>query len=580
MATLVSLNVGMPKDVSWRGRTVHTGVWKRPVTGPRMVRRLNIDGDGQGDLNGHGGEQRAVLVYQLDSYRHWEEFFGLDALEYGAFGENFTVDGFSDDEVCIGDRFRIGEAELEVTQPRVTCFRVGMRMGQPQLPSLLVAHHRPGCYLRVLTEGYVAPGDEIVRSGRGQHEMSVAEVDALLYLPGPDLERVALAADNPALSPGWQSSFRSILDTDPSSDTRSPGGIATAPPPAWVGFRDLRISDVVHESATVSSYYLTADDGEPLPPATPGQYLTLRIPGAGDPIPVRTYSLSGGHDQPAYRISVKREFQGRVSPYLHGHLRRGDRVEVAAPRGEFVLDDGTNPVVLISAGIGVTPVLAMLHQLAETGSTRQVWWIHTTHDAGTHVFAQEAGELLASLPSARSMVYFTAGADPLPAGVLAGRLTVEAIEGLGLPADASTYVCGPEAFMDSVTAALSAAGIWPGRVHTERFGSVSAINPGIVGADAKSPHQPPGRAGTGPQITFARSGLTVPWSDDYPSMLDLAEACDVPTQWSCRTGVCHTCVTAVLSGETVYTTPPLEPPGPGEVLICSSRPTGDIVLDL
>src|SRR3954453_682512 len=356
MATLVSLNVGMPKDVSWRGRTVHTGAWKSPVTGPRMVRRLNIDGDGQGDLNGHGGEQGAVLVYQLHSYRHWEEFFGLDGLGYGAFGENFTVDGFGDDEVCIGDRFRIGEVELEVTQPRVTCFRVGMRMGQPQLPSLLVAHHRPGCYLRVLTEWYVAPGDEIVPIGRGQHEMTVAEVDALLYLPGPDLERVALAADIPALSPGWQSSFRSILDTDPSSETRSPGGIATAPPPAWAGFRTLRISDVVHESATVSSYYLSTDDAEPLPPATPGQYLTLRIPGAGDPIPVRTYSLSGGRDESAYRISVKREFQGRVSPYLHGHLRAGDRVEVAAPRGDFVLDDGTNPVVLISAGIGVTPV--------------------------------------------------------------------------------------------------------------------------------------------------------------------------------------------------------------------------------
>jgi ferredoxin-NADP reductase len=410
--------------------------------------------------------------------------------------------------------------------------------------------------------------------------MTVAEVDALLYLPGPDLERVALAADIPALSPGWQSSFRSILDTDPSSETRSPGGIATAPPPAWAGFRTLRISDVVHESATVSSYYLSTDDAEPLPPATPGQYLTLRIPGAGDPIPVRTYSLSGGHDESAYRISVKREFQGRVSPYLHGHLRAGDRVEVAAPRGDFVLDDGTNPVVLISAGIGVTPVLAMLHQLAESRSTRRVWWIHTTHDADTHVFAREAGKLLASLPSARSLVYFTAGADPLPEGVLAGRLTAEVIEGLGLPAGASTYVCGPQAFMDSVTAALSAADVWPGRMHTERFGSVSPINPGLVGADVKPPHQPPGRPGTGPQLTFARSGLTVPWSDEYPSMLELAEACDVPTQWSCRTGVCHTCATAVLSGETVYTSPPLEPPGPGEVLICSSRPAGDIVLDL
>ncbi|HEY3528866.1 MAG TPA: MOSC and FAD-binding oxidoreductase domain-containing protein [Nocardioides sp.] len=580
MATLVSVNVGMPKDVTWRGRTVHTGVWKSPVTGRRMVRRLNIDGDGQGDLNGHGGEQRAVLVYQLDSYRHWQEFFGLDRLEHGAFGENFTVDGLGDDEVCVGDRFRIGEAELEVTQPRVTCFRVGMRMGQPQLPSLLVAHLRPGFYLRVLTEGYVEPGDEIVPLARGRHEMSVSEIDALLYLPEPDRERVELAADIPALSPGWQASFRAILDADPDSEVRSPGGVFTAPPPAWAGFRTLRVSDVRHESETVSSYYLTDDGGAPVPRAVPGQYLTFRIPGAGDPVPVRTYSLSGGADQPAYRISVKRETQGRVSPYLHTHLRPGDQVEVAAPRGDFVLDRRTNPLLLISAGIGVTPMLAMLHELAESGSTREVWWIHTTHDAASHVFGDEAADLAASLPSARSLVYFTAGAEPLPSGVLAGRLTSELIAGLGLPVDASAYICGPEPFMDDVTAALVAAGVAPSSIRTERFGSRSAINPGIVGAVAPPPHQPPGPPGTGPEVTFARSGLSVRWSDDYPSVLELAEACDVPTQWSCRTGVCHTCVTSVLAGEAAYTTPPIEPPSPDEVLICSSRPVRDLVLDL
>src|SRR3954464_7105240 len=201
--TLLSVNVGLPQDVAWRGRTVHTGVWKRAVAGRRMVRRLNIDGDGQGDLAGHGGEQRAVLVYQVDSYRHWEEGFGLDHLEHGVFGENLTVDGLGDDEVCIGDRYRIGAAELEVTQPRVTCFRVAMRLGEPRLPSLLVAHHRPGFYMRVLTEGRVAAGDEIVRTRRGPHALTVADVDALLYLPGHDPARLAAAVDIPALSPGW-----------------------------------------------------------------------------------------------------------------------------------------------------------------------------------------------------------------------------------------------------------------------------------------------------------------------------------------------------------------------------------------
>src|SRR4051812_15507569 len=355
----------MPKDVAWHGRTVHTGVWKGPVADRRMVRRLNIDGDGQGDLQGHGGEQRAVLVYQLDSYRHWESFFELATLEPGAFGENFTVDGLADDQVCIGDRYVIGEAELEVTQPRVTCFRVAMRMGQPQLPSLLVAHHRPGFYLRVVREGLVAPGDEIVRTRQDPRAMSVAEVDALLYLPDPSRDRIAVAADIPALSPGWRDSFRAILASDPASGVRSPGGIHTAPPPAWAGFRTLRVSQVVDESATVASYSFVSDDGEPLPKATAGQYLTLRVPGLGDPIPVRTYSLSGSTSQPFYRVSVKSEALGRVSPHLHSLLEPGDRVEAAAPRGEFVIDEGDAPVLLISAGIGVTPLLAMLYQLAD-----------------------------------------------------------------------------------------------------------------------------------------------------------------------------------------------------------------------
>jgi len=578
MATLLSVNVGLPKDVPWQGRTVHTGVWKSPVADRRMVRRLNIDGDGQGDLAGHGGEQRAVLVYQADSYRHWQEVFGLDTLEYGAFGENFTVDGLADDDVCVGDRLRIGEAEFEVTQPRVTCFRVGMRMGQPQLPSLLVGHRRPGFYLRVLREGHVAPGDEIVTTSRGQHRMSVAEIDALLYLPGPDRARVALAAEIPALSPGWRDSFRSLLAAG--AGTRTPGGVPTAPPPAWPGFRTLRVADVVAESATVTSFLLVDDSGAALPTFAAGQYLTLRVPTDDGAVPVRTYSLSGDAGGPSYRISVKRESHGVVSRALHANLHRGDRIEVAAPRGDFVLDDGRNPVVLISAGIGLTPVLAMLHRLATTHSTRQVWWIHTTHDATTHALAGEAADLVQSLPSARSLVYYTAGGASADSGILGGRLTRDVIAGLGLPADASAFVCGPQAFMDDVSVALVEVGIDPSRVHTERFGSRSAVNPGVVATAARPAHQPPGPTGTGPAVTFARTGLTTAWSDAYPTVLDLAEACDVPTQWSCRTGVCHTCVTAVLSGTTEYTTPPLEPPGADEVLICSARPTDDLVLDL
>src|SRR6266567_372169 len=201
----------MPRDVTWHDRTVHTAVWKKPVTGPRMVRRLNIDGDGQGDLAGHGGEQRAVFVYQLGSYRYWERELGRNDFVHGQFGENFTVEGLADDEVCIGDRFRIGNALFEVTQPRVTCYRVGIRMNDPRIPALLVSHQRPGFYLRVLEEGEVRAEDEIVRVAAGPQAMTVAEIDALLYLPGHSREQLVRALRIPALSPGWQGSFQALL---------------------------------------------------------------------------------------------------------------------------------------------------------------------------------------------------------------------------------------------------------------------------------------------------------------------------------------------------------------------------------
>ncbi|GAA1891104.1 MOSC and FAD-binding oxidoreductase domain-containing protein [Asanoa iriomotensis] len=563
MATLLSVNVGLPKDVHWQGRTVHTGVWKAPVEGRRMVRRLNIDGDGQGDLAGHGGEQRAVLVYQTDSYTHWSKVFDQDLGGYGAFGENFTVDGLADDEVHIGDRYRIGDAEFEVTQPRVTCFRVGMRLGQPRLPALLVGHHRPGFYLRVITEGEVGAGDEITRTRIGPHRITVAEIDALLYLPNPDHDRIRDALDIPALSPGWVASFHDVLDGG--------GGLAPIPTgqkPPWTGFRSLRVTRVVPETASVTSIYLAAADDKPLPVPAAGQYLTLRFPDAGTPAPVRSYSLS---DPAAYRISVKREEHGAVSGLLQeGTLRPGTLLDVGAARGEFLLATGADPVLLISAGIGVTPVLAMLHRLAADRDEREIWWVHAAHDARHHPFAVEARDLLSGLPNAHEHVFYAVDQ----------RLTATALDSLAMPMTADAYVCGPESFMADMRAALVDSGMKPDRVREELFASRSAINPGVTGETRREPHPPPGPPGTGPAVTFARSGLTVPMSDDGRSLLELAEACDVPTRWSCRTGVCHTCETGLLSGDLAYDPEPLEPPGPGNALICCSRPQGEVVLDL
>ena len=369
---LLSVNVGMPKNVPWQGKTVFTGVFKDPVAGPRRVGKLNVDGDGQGDLAGHGGEQRAVFVYQIDSYRYWERELGRNDFVYGQFGENFTVEGLGDDEVCIGDRYQIGTAVFEVTQPRVTCYRVGIRMNDPRIPALLVSHHRPGFYFRVLEEGEVQAGDEIIKLASGPEQMPVAEADALLYLPGHPRQQLLRALRIPALSPGWQASFRALLEEEPGSGNA--GLAVTSPPPAWPGFRQLTVTAITRESDSVISIRLEDPKGAPLPAARPGQYLTLRVqPDKQQRSVLRNYSLSGPPDAGYYRITVKREPDGAASGYLHTRLAVGDQLDIAAPRGTFILDRTDAPVLLISAGIGATPVLAMLHALAEEHSDREIW---------------------------------------------------------------------------------------------------------------------------------------------------------------------------------------------------------------
>src|SRR5262245_22437027 len=285
---------------------VHTAVWKRPVDGPRLVRRLNIDGDGQGDLVGHGGEHRAVFVYQADSYRYWERELGRSDFAYGQFGENFTVDGLADDEVCIGDRYQIGTAVFEVTQPRVSCYRVGIRMNDPRIPALLVSHRRPGFYFRVLQEGEVEAGDGVSKLASGPEQMTVAEIDALLYLPGHPRRQLLRALRIPALSPGWQSSFRALLRSE--GDSGNSGLTTASPPPGWPGFRRLIVTGIEHESDSVISIRLEDPGRAPLPAARPGQYVTVRVKAAGtERSLLRNYSLSGPPTAGYYRLAGKRE---------------------------------------------------------------------------------------------------------------------------------------------------------------------------------------------------------------------------------------------------------------------------------
>jgi ferredoxin-NADP reductase/MOSC domain-containing protein YiiM/ferredoxin len=585
MARLLSVNVGLPREIEWKGKTVLTAVWKDTVRRRHKVGRLNIDGDGQGDLAGHGGVNRAVMVYQLDSYRYWERELGRKDFSYGQFGENFTVDGLPDNEVCIGDRYRIGTALFEVSQPRVTCYRVGIRMNEPRMPALLVEHHRPGFYFRVLEEGEVGASDDIVKIADGPEHMSVTEIDALLYLPGHSGAQLERALRIPALSLGWQKSFQALAQRGPSEGqvVGNPGLSAVSPPPAWTGFRPMRVSRIDRESVSVFSLVLVPGDGRSLVAAQPGQFVVLRLsvqPGAA-PI-LRSYSLSDLPGTEHYRVSIKYEERGTASNYFHTRIKSGSILEVSAPRGSFTLHSGSEPVVLLSAGVGVTPVLAMLHVLAAEKSHQPVWWVYGARNREEHPFREESRALLEKLPDAHSYIHYSRPKPGDKKGVdfdAPGRLTVSTIAKIGVPRESQFYMCGPPAFLRELAAGLTAWGVTAERIHMEIFGVLDSITPGMK-AVAHSPHLPANPAGLGPQVSFARSGLTLPWDAKYRSLLEFAEACDVQVRWSCRTGVCHTCETALIAGDVEYDPEPLEPPTKGDALICCCRPRDEVVLDL
>ena len=581
---LISVNVGMPRDISWRGKIVHTGIWKEPVEGRCRVRRLNLDGDGQGDLAGHGGEQRAVFVYQLGSYRYWEERLSRRDLVHGQFGENFTVEGLADEEVCIGDRYRIGSALFEVSQPRVTCYRVGIRTDHPQMASLLTGSGRPGFYFRVLEEGEVGAGDAIEFVSEGPQGMSVTAINALLYSshhPKEDLEK---ALQIPALSPGWRQSFESLLE----AGAGRTGNVGLAPSAAThataPGFRAMRVVRITEECEDVRSLDLQPVDGERLTVPLPGQYVVLRLrPQPDGKLLFRSYSLSGQPSDAAYRITVKIAPNGAAGAFLSARVHPGDVIDISQPRGEFTLQPGDGPVALLSGGIGVTPVLAMLHNLAKSGSRRQVWWLHAARNGQSLALGDEARRLLAALPHARSHVWFTRPTDNDREGEdfdASGRLGVDAFTALGVPRDSDFYLCGPSAFITGLTASLASWGARPKRIRSELFAGLPALTPGVVSAAARAPHAPGGPEGAGPMVSFARSGLAVRWRDREQSLLELAEACDVPVRWSCRTGVCHNCESGLISGAVDYDPEPLDPPAGGNLLICCSRPRGDVVIDV
>ena len=345
----------------------------------------------------------------------------------------------------------------------------------------------------------------------------------------------------------------------------------------------MRVTNINKESDDVTSFVLAPIAGQPLPVFQAGQFVVLRLHLDPDKPPVlRSYSLS---DLPAadhFRISVKNELNGIGSSFLCNRVREGDLLDVSAPRGLFTLRPGQNPVVLLSAGVGATPVMSMLHALAAERSQREIWWIYGARNGTEHPFAEESRSLLKQLSRGRSYIVYSrpSAGDQVGADFDApGHINAALLEKIGVPQGSDFYLCGPSSFLQNMRDGLRNWGVLAGNVHTEIFGSLEAITPGMAEVD-HTPHLPQGPPGSGPPISFARSGITAAWDPKFGSLLELAEACDVPVRWSCRTGVCHTCMTGLISGSIIYDPEPLERPAPGNVLVCCSQPNAGVSLDL
>jgi len=577
---VLSVNVSQPKEVDWNGRKITTSIFKMPVEGRRYVAKMNIEGDGQSDLQAHGGEHRAVFIYQQDSYEFWKKELDRDDLHYGQFGENLTVDGLPDSEVCIGDRFQVGTVILEVTQPRVTCYKVGFSTGVPEMPALLVRHKRPGFYCRVIQEGDIGAGDAIVKLSGGKGGMTIVEVDGLLYGNAHPADRLRQALEVDALSAGWRSSLQALYEAAVSG--KAAGNVGLAPAAmmaAWEGFVPFSVTRIVDESDGVRSFELSPVDGRGLPAFVAGQHLVVRIPWPGGAPLIRMYSLCGPVNETFYRIAVKAELNGVGSDYFHHHVQVGGRLEISAPRGIFTLIQKTGrPLILMGGGIGITPLLAMLYAVAANGDQREVVWIYSTRDGRHYPFRDEVLRISGSVANYRSQTVFTRPhAEDVPGRDFdsSGRLTPEKLKQLNLPGDGDYYLCGPTAFMVDICAALKALGVPESAIKREAFG-----DPGFALDGKRPPHVPEGLPGEGPLVAFAKTGVSFHWHPRFTTLLEAAEACDVSVNWSCRVGVCHRCETTLFSGEVNYLSAPLDQPAGGNVLICCSVPRTDVQLDL
>ncbi len=581
---VISVNVGVTRDVTIEGRAAVTAIDKRPVDGPVAVGTLGLEGDEIGPRD-KGHAIHAVYAYPVEHYAYWERELGLENLPMGQFGENLTVSGLTEEEVRVGDIFRFGTALLLATSPRIPCYKLADRMNQGKdFPLRFLASRRTGIYFEVLQEGRVGPGDAVERVEHDPDAATIAEFVRVTEFETGDVEGLERLLNSRHLAPSWKEQVGEMAE-----DARS--GKAGS---GWKGFRTLVLDRRVKESETVTSFYLVPEDCRPLPTYKPGQFLTvaLDIPGREKPV-IRTYTLSDSpNHEDYYRLTIKREPAagpdlpaGVASNYFHDQVQPGTHIRAKAPMGEFHLDrESTRPVALLSGGVGLTPMISMLNALVEGGPERPVWFIHGVRNGSEHALGDHVRGLADACANVRAHVVYQ---DP-GAGDVKGRdydsegfITTELLNGLLPSTDMDFYLCGPPPFMKAVYNLLLDWGASEDRIRYEFFGPATVLKATLHedGAEKAAPVKR-AESADGVSVTFAKSGKTVNWNGSANSILDLAEDAGLTPAFSCRSGLCLTCMTVLVEGEVHYPEEPAATPSEGSVLLCCSIPKSDVTIDI
>lgn len=580
MTSVAAVSIAEPRTYTIHGMKISTSIARDPHPGPIM---FALEGP-VGNVTAVHSEQ--VLATSTETYDFWMAHLGIPRAQWPHcyWGENLTLSGIDENDVCVGDRIKIGpSAEFEVTSPRIPCIKLTWRL---QLPDSflqeLVADGRVGFYMRTITAGQVEAGDTVSIERRHPDNISITALSRLMNDSGSDVEQLRRALANPGLSPLTATLLRDRITqiTD----------VVRCQANRWQEWRRFIVSDIKQESSEVRSYELTPEDGQPLAEYRAGQFLTVRLPHEGKQPLMRPWSVSDYLESgSSYRISVRRGEPGGVSERLHDDIRTGNYVEVRSPAGRFVLDRSELlRVVLISAGIGVTPLLSMLKAHIARSDPSPLLWIHVTRNGSTHAFKEETDALIKSHPNLRSHIIYTA---PLPEDRLgldydeAGRPSLERyVELLGgrggnykcnpfgreidVPGQmGSFYICGPKAFEDAVRAALLDYGAKPSGIHSESF--AEATFDGLDGPETC-------------EVRFVRSGKTAIWRRDTDaSLLGFAESAGLAPAFSCRAGTCHSCTSTLVSGEVNYSAEALDMKERDRILLCCTQPRSEVLeLDL